>query len=90
MGNNLTLGPSEDQEPASQPTDLVNSINLGGLGPDATADADSAVETAAPDSGRAKSRVPIDVEGLTLSSVLDLGNLAGGGGFLRARATDAP
>ncbi|KAF4462145.1 hypothetical protein FALBO_11041 [Fusarium albosuccineum] len=96
MDSNLTLKPSVN-EPA-EPTDLSNSVDLGGLGPDASADLESAVldgpaPTAAPDAEESsRSRAPINISSLTLSRSLNLGNLAGAGGagLLRARATGTP
>lgn len=83
-----TLEPeAQETQAASQPTDYVNSVDLGGIEPDATADAGSAGETGKAEQGGIKYGLPVDIESLTLSSVLDLGNLGGG---LKARATDAP
>ncbi|KAM5362908.1 hypothetical protein ACJZ2D_012272 [Fusarium nematophilum] len=96
MDSNLTLQPSA-ADPSAQPTDLANSLDLGGLGPDATADVESAVlagpdPTGGPDAEAPSSlaRIPINISSLTLSSVLNLGNLAGEPAVLKARATGTP
>ncbi|KAF5022101.1 hypothetical protein F66182_5847 [Fusarium sp. NRRL 66182] len=87
--------PSEDETAPSEdeaPVDFAPSMELGNMEPDATPDLDSPAldapeETAAPEPS-SNFGAPIDLSDMKLSSVLDLGNLAGGSGPLKARATD--
>ncbi|RSL67191.1 hypothetical protein CEP54_003392 [Fusarium duplospermum] len=97
MESNIVLGPSpsNEEEPAApaQPTGGSNSLNLGDLAPDATADAGTALPavTAEPEAEEPRTRAPINISTLSLSSAINLGNLGGGGaGLLKARATNAP
>ncbi|RTE79951.1 hypothetical protein BHE90_005571 [Fusarium euwallaceae] len=97
MESNIVLGPSPSNEesPAApaQPTGGSNSLNLGDLAPDATADAGTALPavTAEPEAEEPRTRAPINISTLSLSSAINLGNLGGGGaGLLKARATNAP
>ncbi|KAH7250527.1 hypothetical protein FSOLCH5_000306 [Fusarium solani] len=97
MESNIVLGPSPSNDAAApapaQPTGGSNSLNLGDLAPDATADAGTALPavTAEPEAEEPRTRAPINISTLSLSSAINLGNLGGGGaGLLKARATNAP
>ncbi|KAI8692748.1 hypothetical protein NCS56_00031900 [Fusarium sp. Ph1] len=97
MESNIILGPSPSNDAAApapaQPTGGSNSLNLGDLAPDATADAGTALPavTAEPEAEEPRTRAPINISTLSLSSAINLGNLGGGGaGLLKARATNAP
>ncbi|KAI8687784.1 hypothetical protein NCS55_00030500 [Fusarium keratoplasticum] len=97
MESNIVLGPSPSNDGAApapaQPTGGSNSLNLGDLAPDATADAGTALPavTAEPEAEEPRTRAPINISTLSLSSAINLGNLGGGGaGLLKARATNAP
>ncbi|KAI8724633.1 hypothetical protein NCS52_00032900 [Fusarium sp. LHS14.1] len=98
MESNIVLGPSPSNDAAApapaQPTGGSNSLNLGDLAPDATADAGTALPavTAVPEAEEPRTRAPINISTLSLSSAINLGNLGGGGGagLLKARATNAP
>ncbi|EEU44156.1 uncharacterized protein NECHADRAFT_98571 [Fusarium vanettenii 77-13-4] len=98
MESNIVLGPSSSNDASApapaQPTGGSNSLNLGDLAPDATADAGTALPavTAEPEAEEPRTRAPINISTLSLSSAINLGNLGGGGGagLLKARATNAP
>lgn len=82
------------QTTASQgePTDLVPSVDLGGLRPDASAELGSVVEASPSTEAEASSvrtRAKINVSTLSLSSVLNLGKLQPLTAGIEARATQA-
>lgn len=85
---------STQSEPAESAPTMSPSMELGNMGPDTTGaiaapilDGSNPTTTAAAE-GPSKTRIPIDLSDPSkLSSVLDLGNLGGGGGGLKARAT---
>lgn len=89
MGSDLVLGPEETEAASSESSDYAKSVDLGGIQQDVTTDASSSSETKAAGNGGLQFGLPIDIESLTLSSILDLGNL-GEGNNLKARATNAP
>ncbi|KAM0498791.1 hypothetical protein ACHAP8_006014 [Fusarium lateritium] len=88
--------PTQEESEGDTPT-MSPSMDLGNVGPDTTgAIAAPVLDGTKPttaNSGNAPSqtRAPIDLSDPSkLSSVLDLGNLGGGAGPLKARATGAP
>ncbi|KAG8356037.1 hypothetical protein FVEN_g6274 [Fusarium venenatum] len=93
-----TIEPTPTQEESEGDTPTMSpSMDLGNVGPDTTgAIAAPVLDGTRPttaNSGNAPSqtRAPIDLSDPSkLSSVLDLGNLGGGAGPLKARATGAP
>lgn len=88
---------STQAEPVESAPTMSPSMELGNMGPDTTGaiaapilDGSNPTTTAAAQ-GPSKTRIPIDLSDPSkLSSVLDLGNLGGGGGGLKARATGTP
>ncbi|CAF3480242.1 unnamed protein product [Fusarium graminearum] len=88
--------PTQEESEGGAPT-MSPSIELGNMGPDTTgAIAAPALDgtrptTATAGNGPSQTRAPIDLSDPSkLSSVLDLGNLGGGSGPLKARATGLP
>ncbi|KAM0298917.1 hypothetical protein ACHAPM_008352 [Fusarium culmorum] len=88
--------PTQEESEGGAPT-MSPSMELGNMGPDTTgAIAAPALDgtrptTATAGNGPSQTRAPIDLSDPSkLSSVLDLGNLGGGSGPLKARATGLP
>ncbi|EKJ74822.1 hypothetical protein FPSE_04996 [Fusarium pseudograminearum CS3096] len=88
--------PTQEESEGGAPT-MSPSMELGNMGPDTTgAIAAPALDgtrptTATAGNGPSQTRAPIDLSDPSkLSSVLDLGNLGGGSGPLKARATGTP
>ncbi|KAL4727353.1 hypothetical protein ACLX1H_006263 [Fusarium chlamydosporum] len=86
------------EEPKNDTPTMSPSMELGNMGPDTTGAIaapilDGTKPTGTADAGKApaQTRAPIDLSDPSkLSSVLDLGNLGGGSGPLKARATGLP
>ncbi|KAF4986319.1 hypothetical protein FGRMN_10895 [Fusarium graminum] len=91
-----TVASSTQAEPVEAAPTMSPSMELGNMGPDTTGaiaapalDGNKPTTTAG--AGPLASKIPIDLSDPSkFSSVLDLGNLGGGGSGLKARATGTP